>query len=235
MKTLVIFDIDGTLLQSAGLHHDLISAILLADGLDVTFQPWGAYRHYTDLGVLDELYRHARGRPISAPELSRYDALYEDALQQHVAANGLPEITGAKALLTALAERTEVAVAFATGSLRRMAALKLSTLGIDAEGVALATGGEHLTREDIVRNAVYQVVGDDDACVHKVILGDGVWDQRTAANLGIPFVALETGTHVFDATPALTLFDFTDLRPEDLLGVALPVRLSPPAIAAMPV
>lgn len=231
MKTLIIFDIDGTLLQSAGLHHDLISAILSADGLDVTFQPWGAYKHYTDIGVLDELYRHARGRPIAADELARYDALCEEALQKHVAVNGLPEISGATTLLTALAGRPDVAIAFATGSLRRMAKLKLSTLGIDADCVALATGGEHLTREDIVRAAVWQAIGDDEESVHKVILGDGLWDQRTAANLGIPFVALETGTHVFGDGPALTLSDFNDLAPEQLLDLALPVQLGRPATA----
>lgn len=43
MKTLVIFDIDGTLLQTADLHHRLITKILADDGLDVTFQPWPAY------------------------------------------------------------------------------------------------------------------------------------------------------------------------------------------------
>lgn len=226
MKTLVIFDIDGTLLQSAGLHHDLISAILAADGLDVTFQPWGAYKHYTDLGVLDELYRHSRGRPIAADELARYDALYEEALQQHVAEHGLHEVAGAKALLASLAQRSDVAIAFATGSLRRMAKLKLSTLGIDTDHIALASGGEYLTREDIVRNAVRQAVGEESGSVRKVILGDGLWDQRTAANLGIPFVALETGTHVFADGPVLTLSDFIDLAPERLLDLATPVPLS---------
>jgi len=233
MKTLAIFDIDGTLLQSAGLHHDLISAILSADGLDVTFQPWGAYTHYTDLGVLDELHRHARGRSISVDELSRYDALYEQALHGHVAIHGLPEIPGARALLADLASRPDVAIAFATGSLRRIARLKLSTLGIDVDRAALATGGEHLTREDIVRSAAHQAVGDAGEPVDMVILGDGLWDQRTAANLGIPFVALETGTHVFGEGPALTLSDFTGLAGQRLLDLALPVRLGPPAAAIM--
>ena len=226
MKTLVIFDIDGTLVDSGHLHHDLITRILADDGLDVTFQPWSAYPHYTDLGVLDELFRHYHQRGISADELTRYDELYEAALRAHLAETALLEIPGAAALLADLAQQNGVHIAFATGSLRRMAKLKLARLGLDADTLALATGGEHLTREGIVRAAAALAMGDNAERYRAVILGDGVWDQRTAGNLGIPFVALQTGLHVFDDATALTLRDFSTLTAAHLLSLAQPVDLS---------
>ncbi|MFE3836185.1 HAD family hydrolase [Pseudogemmobacter sonorensis] len=222
MKTLVIFDIDGTLLHSADLHHRLITRILAEDGLDVTFQPWAAYPHYTDLGVLQALYGQFRGRAIRPEELERYDRLYERALRAHLAESAVPEVAGAGRLMRGLLRMPDVRLAFATGSLPRMARVKLGLLGVDADRAALATGGEHLTREAILRAAARRSgVG---GAFRAVSLGDGPWDQRTAENLGLPFVALETGTHVFGAGPVRRLADFTRIGAEDLVALARPVE-----------
>lgn len=224
MKTLVIFDIDGTLLQTADLHHRLITKILADDGLDVTFQPWPAYPHYTDIGVISELYRHFHQRDLTAEELARYDAAYEAALRDHLSHTEVPEVAGAAALIRDLSDMPDVAVAYATGSLRGMAKVKLGLLGVDADGAALATGGEYLTREEIVTRAAALACADEP--LRAVILGDGIWDQRTAAALGLPFVALETGTHVFDDQPVLTVKDFSTLSAEALVALARPVTFS---------
>ena len=220
MKTLVIFDIDGTLLQTADLHHRIMTKILRDDGMDPTFQPWAAYPHYTDLGVLQVLSRHYRGRDLTRAELARYEGLYAAGLRDHLVQNLVPEVAGASALLADLREMG-VAMAFATGSLREMAKIKLSLLGLGDE-VHLATGGEHLTREEIVRDAACRAVAD--APFAAVILGDGIWDQKTAQNLGLPFVALETGTHVFDGSPAATIKDFTEITAAELAALARPVH-----------
>lgn len=225
MKTLVLFDIDGTLLQTADLHHRLITEILGALGLDVTFQPWAAYPHYTDLAVLQELYRHFRQSALPAEDLARFERAYAEALRAHLAHSAVPEVAGAARLIAGLQALPDVAVAYATGSLREMAKIKLALLGVDPETAALATGGDYLSREEIVRAAAARAVGN--APVRAVILGDGIWDQKTAHRLGIPFVALETGTHRFDSHTALTIRDFSGLAARDLVALARPVTLSP--------
>ena len=219
MKNLVIFDIDGTLLHTADLHHRIIIALLQADGMDPTFQPWAAYPHYTDLGVLQVVTRHYHGRDLTAAELARSETLYAAALAAHLQTADVPEVAGAARLIRDL-RAMGVAVAFATGSLRDMAKIKLGLLGVDDDST-LATGGEFLTREEIVRDATRRAVGVTP--VNAVILGDGIWDQKTAANLAIPFVALETGTHQFDDQPALVIRDYTDLTAADLVALARPV------------
>ena len=218
MKTLVIFDIDGTLLQTADLHHRIIIDLLEKDGLDPRFQPWPAYPHYTDLGVLQVVTQHYRGRDLTSEELARYETLYAEALRAHLAHSPVPEVAGAAALIRDL-QQMGVSVAYATGSLREMAKIKLSLLGVENFDT-LATGGEHLTREAIVRDAARRAVGPEPA--QAVILGDGIWDQKTAQNLGLAFVALETGTHVFDQNTAMTIKDFTLITATQLVALARP-------------
>lgn len=223
-SVLVIFDIDGTLLQTAGIHHDLITAILAKDGLDVLFQPWCSYLHYTDRGVLDELIRHTLGRPIQAGDLERYDEAFKSALVAHIAGSPIAEIAGAKRLIDDLSSMAGVRMCFATGSMRKMAVVKLGLLGIDGNAVALATGSDYLSREEIVQAAIDQACGDLHDAFDVVILGDGAWDERTAANLAIPFVAVESGMHVFGDAPQLKIRDFTDLSAETLLALARPYQ-----------
>jgi hypothetical protein len=62
-----------------------------------------------------------------------------------------------------------------------------------------------------------------------VVLGDGAWDERTAANLAIPFVAVQSGMHVFCEGPVLTVEDFRALSAETLVSLAAPYR---PEVAA---
>jgi phosphoglycolate phosphatase-like HAD superfamily hydrolase len=223
-QTLVIFDIDGTLLATAGIHHDLIAEVLARDDLDVLFQPWGAYRHYTDRGVIDELIRHALGRPMAEADLERYDEAYRVALVARLGDSPISEIAGAKRLIADLSDMPDVRMCFATGSLRKMAVVKLSLLGVDGNAVALATGSDYLSREEIVVASIRQASGDLDGDFDVVILGDGAWDERTAANLAIPFVAVQSGMHVFGEGPVLTVEDFRALSAETLVSLAAPYR-----------
>jgi phosphoglycolate phosphatase-like HAD superfamily hydrolase len=193
----VIFDIDGTLLESSSTHHLLIADVLRADGLDAHSRPWNAYTNYTDWGVVDELMREARGRSVSSAELIRFDLRYRDAILRHLDASAIAEIPGAGRLLRELEAEPDVFIAFATGSLRSMAEVKLGLLGVDAATAVLATGSDYITREEIVEAVIEQTRARAGRDLKVVMLGDGIWDERTAVNLGKPFVALETGTHTF--------------------------------------
>ncbi|WP_411036933.1 HAD family hydrolase [Shinella sp. BYT-45] len=219
----MIFDIDGTLVDTAGLHNRLIGDVLARDGLDLAFKPAAAYAHYTDYCVLDDLYRHNHGRPVSASDLSRYDALYAEALEAWLPGNPLREIAGARTLLKDLAARDDVIVAFATGSLRAMARIKLAFLEVDADRAVLATGSEHLTREAIVHDAAMQAEARFGEACRVVILGDGPWDQRTAQNLALAFVAIESGTHRFGKGPVAVQSDYIGFGAETLIGHASPI------------
>jgi phosphoglycolate phosphatase-like HAD superfamily hydrolase len=87
----------------------------------------------------------------------------------------------------------------------------------------LATGSDYITREEIVEAVIEQTRARAGRDLKVVMLGDGIWDERTAVKLGIPFVALETGTHTFSEVPVLKLRDFTALAVADLIALAQPV------------
>jgi phosphoglycolate phosphatase-like HAD superfamily hydrolase len=137
--------------------------------------------------------------------------------------DAIAEIPGAGRLLRELEAEPDVFIAFATGSLRSMAEVKLGLLGVDAATAVLATGSDYITREEIVEAVIEQTRARAGRDLKVVMLGDGIWDERTAVKLGIPFVALETGTHTFSEVPVLKLRDFTALAVADLIALAQPV------------
>ncbi|WP_166390539.1 rhodanese-like domain-containing protein [Nocardioides ochotonae] len=222
-ETLVVFDIDGTLLHSDGQHNAIITAVLAGHGLDATIKAFGTYTHYTDSCVINEVHEATFGATASAELLAQLDREYREALEAHVAEHPIVEVPGARRVVEELAALPGVHTAFATGSLRGMAELKLGLVGVDAAEVVLSTAGEHYSREEIVRAAIAGVVervGHDR--LDLVILGDGAWDERTAAQLGIPFVGLATGSHTFGAQAVRVLDDYTGLTGTDLVALARP-------------
>jgi phosphoglycolate phosphatase-like HAD superfamily hydrolase len=219
---LVIFDIDGTLVDSTAVHHAALTTALLGIGLDPRSKPWSAFRHYTDSGVLDELYRDVRGVGATAAELARLDTAMHHEFASAALGRPVAEIAGARRLLKELDE-AGVLFGFATGSMRGAAALKLLTLGLDPQAQILVTASEYLSREDIVR----QVLAEGDrrlgCSFNAVLLGDGLWDERVAQSLNMALVGVETGLHVFGSGADLVVPDLTQLTPMSLRAIARPM------------
>lgn len=215
MNTLVIFDIDGTLVDSTRAHHASLSASLAEFGLDPHRKPWTQYRHYTDSGVLDELLLDTRQRGASSAELERLDRLGEASYRAISASDPVHEIPGAITLLNAVAATPDIDIAFATGSMRGAALLKLASLGVIPDN--MVTGSEFLSRREIVL-ATFAASNPR----RLVILGDGRWDQITAHELGIPFVAVQTGLYVFGEGPVCIIDDLTTVTPDTLRAIAQP-------------
>jgi phosphoglycolate phosphatase-like HAD superfamily hydrolase len=220
ITTLVIFDIDGTLIDSTGAHHQSLTAVLRDFGLDPYSKPWADYHHYTDSGVLDELLLDARGRGATEEELSRLDRLTQRLYASAIKAAPIVEIAGATMLLDAINDAPDMAAVFATGSMRGSASVKLSSLGLDAETVVLSTGSEHLSRADIVTAAISAWRAKSDEPVRLVALGDGRWDEVTASVLAIPFIGIQTGLHIFDTARHSVFETLSQVTPDLLRNLA---------------
>ncbi|SDI16857.1 Phosphoglycolate phosphatase, HAD superfamily [Actinokineospora alba] len=209
MSTLIVFDIDGTLLRSVAPHQEAFIGALRDSGLDDIDSAWGGYAHHTDSWIFREVFRRNTG----ALPTEAQTQFFSDRLHERFVAgterDGVAQIPGAAAFLRKLAESPEYTVAFATGGMREVTAVKLAPL--DAVG-PVATASEHTFREHVVREAIHQAGGPFDRVV---AVGDGPWDVRAAVATGSQFIGIgETVAPFGDWFPTTHLFtSFDDVDP----------------------
>lgn len=207
---LVMFDIDGTLVESyeadAACYAQAVREVLLVS----VDEDWASYRHVTDSGILDEILDVngiEKGRAqLHIAVKERFLKLMSNHMERH----GLERIPGAGAFLRRLLERDDVIVCLATGGWEETARLKLRHAGLDLEGVALASGSDHFDRTEIMKISRDRAgVGN---CESATYFGDGPWDRDASERLGYGFVLV--GDRV-DHRPKIR--DYSDL--DHVLGL----------------
>ena len=191
---LVMFDIDGTLVDSAGFDAELyVEAVRSV--LDVEIHSdWNAYEHVSDSGILEQVLRDSRldGEPreLAARVQERFVSLVRDYLGR--APGTVREIAGAKRLIDRLLELPNVRVAIATGGWEPTAKLKLAHVGIGTERLGFASSSDARARTDIMQLAAQRALhGATHA--RATYFGDGAWDRRASEELGYDFVAIGGG------------------------------------------
>src|SRR4051812_10609018 len=100
---LVIFDVDGTLLDNLE-SEDACYAQALTEGLELRAldTDWRTYEHATDEGVAVEAYRRAYGKAPSSERMARTVARFVTLLADAHRRTPLKSIPGTAELLTAL-------------------------------------------------------------------------------------------------------------------------------------
>ncbi len=188
-SNIVVFDIDGTLTDSVKAHQSAFEGALRSFDFPSLRTDWGSYKHHSDSAIFTEAW-HEAGRNGDA-DLDRLEAEYAWRYDKAVCAAPFFEIPGAGRFVDYL--RAEGwAIAFATGSLRHGAIHKLSIAGIDGREEIVVSASELETREAIVARA------GELACKatrqntpgRVVSIGDGIWDLKTACNLGYEFIGI---------------------------------------------
>jgi phosphoglycolate phosphatase-like HAD superfamily hydrolase len=218
MTHLVMFDIDGTLVDSARVDSHLYArAVRETLGGDVYIdETWRSYAHVTDSGILDEiLVQHRFPEPLDALRgavKSRFVALVREHLDASSAA--VREIDGAVALLQALRTRPDVRLAIATGGWAETALMKLAAIGVSVDDVGFASSSDAHARTKIMELAAERALRGVVPAT-RTYLGDGAWDQRASAELGLRFIAIGRG---LDHAPR-----FDDYRDRDAVLACLAV------------
>jgi phosphoglycolate phosphatase-like HAD superfamily hydrolase len=215
---LVMFDIDGTLVDSAGFETALyVDAVRSVLGTEID-RDWNHYEHVSDSGILEEVLRRAR-RDSELEELTvrvqqRFSSLIRQRLQR--SPSSVREIAGAKRLVERLLESPNVRVGIATGGWAPTALLKLAHVGIGTERLGFASSSDARARTDIMRLAAERAMGGE-AFSRATYFGDGAWDLRASAALGYDFVAVGGGVQHPTA--------YADLRDTDAILARLGVSL----------
>jgi len=186
-QTCVIFDIDGTLIDSNDFDSRLYTAaVRRVLGNDVFIRPsWIDYTHVTDSGILRQLCADNGVDPTSCEQRvrTRFGEMVSEYLRSSGACDPIP---GALALLTRLCSNSEFQVGIATGGWGHTARLKLASAGYSLPGVPLKSSDDHQERTGIMTLCRNELAPEG----HTVYVGDAEWDLQAAAKLGWGFVGV---------------------------------------------
>jgi phosphoglycolate phosphatase-like HAD superfamily hydrolase len=188
MMHAVIFDIDGTLLESASVDDALYKEAVVSVLGDVRFRACLAdYDYVTDSGVLAQVLED-NGISHASDDIVAIKSHFVKSLRKHISDHGpFPEVSGAGDILESFHASNEHSVAIATGGWRESAQLKLASAGLDRFDFPLSTSDDAFDRKEIMRIALGRLGSD----FHSVTYyGDGVWDREASLELGWQFVAV---------------------------------------------
>ncbi len=185
---LIVFDIDGTLTNSVEMYHNVVIEAMKSLGITDIDTNFNDYKHHTDRYALR--FNYERNFKKAMPVETTED--FEKALESEInKRTPISEINGAKTLIEAL-KVIKKPFCFATGSLPIPAMQKLDQCSIWYHEDLIATSKGHDDREGFVKEAIakssafYNIEKFD-----KIIsVGDGVWDLKTARNLGLDFIGI---------------------------------------------
>lgn len=194
MATGVIFDVDGTLVDTTFIHTVCWSDALATAGLTV---PMASIHHAIGMGS-DELLDHLlpdRDRSSDDTVITAHLALYRQYWGR------LRAFDDAAELLRACAGQGHKVVLASSASTDELAALKDALDADDVIDIATSSSDAEAGKPhpDILTAALEQS-GLEPGCA--VFVGDSVWDAEAAAKSGIAFVAVACG-----GTPAAELRD----------------------------
>ena len=213
-RTIVLFDLDGTLLAVPADRELVTRALHSATGVaDLAERMRWSGR--TDRWIAEEAARLAELANDGIFE--RYTGAYSDALRETLA--GMPDacaLPGARALLEALAARDDTVLGVSTGNLRRNAEAKLAHAGLARylEPLRGAFGDTHLDRNDVVAEAARECgyrPGD-----RLVVVGDTEFDVRAGLAADALAIGVTTGSRTAEELRAagawVVLPDLVDIR-----------------------
>jgi phosphoglycolate phosphatase-like HAD superfamily hydrolase len=215
-KTLLLFDIDGTLLTTGGCgERALRLAVRDAFGVEDDLHDIEIAGR-TDTGIARQLLRK-HGREETDAGIASLLACYLRHLPTLLPAAQGRLLPGVEALLPVLKERTDVVLALLTGNLERGAEHKLSHYGVWEHFEFGAFADDHHERDKLGPFALGRARerGHAVSLSRTFVIGDTPHDISCARAIGARAVAVATG--VFRAenlaphTPDVLLDDLGDL------------------------
>jgi len=209
MKTvyLVLFDIDGTLLDSRKVGREAMKR-----AMEEVYGTSGPLHRYNMAGKSDRLTLRdvLTAAGLSEAVIWERFPLYRRAFAKHLEAL-LQErppfpLPGARDLVTRLSQRGDVILGLVTGNIPEGAHLKLRYAGFDPSLFRVgAYGSDALERDELPRLALERArssVPDVPESIRVVVIGDTPLDIQSGHRAGARTVAVSTGPYSADTLAA---------------------------------
>ena len=216
MKTLLLWDIDGTLILSGGAgERALVAALREEFGIAGTLEdievagrtdPWIARRVLAKFSL-----------PDTPQNVSRYLTSYLRALSDELSHPEARTLPGVRELLTTLARRGNVAQGLLTGNLRRGAEIKLAHHDLWAHFAFGAFADDSETRNELGPHAVRRASSHhavEFAADRVFVIGDTPHDIACGKIIGARTIGVATGRFSVDelraCNPTAVFADLSD-------------------------
>jgi phosphoglycolate phosphatase len=208
----IVFDLDGTLVDTAPDLIDTLNVVFAREGLPAV--PYETARNAIGGGAKAMIARgvEAEGRVVSPAKLEHMFADFIAHYSEHLADRSRP-FPGLTDALDALAARG-CQFAVCTNKLERLSVLLLDQLELTNRFAAICgqdTFGIQKPDPEILRSTVAAAGG---TLQHAVMIGDSITDIRTARAAGVPVIAVDFGYSerpVAEFGPDQTISHFRDL------------------------
>ena len=187
----VMFDIDGTILESFEFDEILfLEAVEEVTSLEIS-KDWSTYPHVTDRGILQSVIQ----RYSLKTSLEEFEAdvkpIFVHKVNQHLKHHSVKEIPGAKKFLVELLNHECFRISIATGGWLESALLKLKSANINIDAIPIASADDHFSRIHIMRTAIHkssQTLKYIPRIEEFTYFGDGSWDKMAAEELGMNLI-----------------------------------------------
>lgn len=192
-KTLIIFDVDGTLVYSNRIDSQCFAETY--ERLYLRTFPtidWTQYPHVTDTTIFNTVIRRHFNRDVTQEELDEFQHHYIYQLEQKRALNPneFKEVPFAKKTLDSLKMDDRFVVGIATGGWLRPAQVKLRHVEIQEQTIFMSGADGKETREDIIYHVIGEVRQHVEALDKIVYVGDAIWDVATTRRMQLNFVGV---------------------------------------------
>ncbi|MBX3436387.1 MAG: HAD hydrolase-like protein [Planctomycetaceae bacterium] len=196
MRQVLLFDIDGTLLNTGGAGQQAME-LALQTVCGVTRPTHGvSAAGRTDRAIITDLF--AYHGIASSPEVwTAFQAAYFDHLAQVLPTLPGRMLPGVVDLLESLHSRDDLLLGLLTGNFQRGASLKLGHYKINHYFHCGGFGDEHHDRDDVARAALNDVIRHQRSAVDAEqlwVIGDTPFDVRCGRAIGARVVAVATGS-----------------------------------------
>ncbi len=191
-RTLVIFDIDGTLLYSNRVDSQCFAEAYF-DIYKKEFPSidWSIYPHVTDHNIFRYVIKSQFGRIASLEEIKEFQVEFVQRIKHKriSAPEEFKEVPGAKQAVANLLDDDQFEVGIATGGWFHPATVKLTHIGFRMEEMTISCADGKETREDIIQVVLDEIYPKQNI-QRTVYIGDAPWDVRTTRNMQMNFVGI---------------------------------------------